>query len=425
MFKDKREKRRMNSTDCLVLILSGGRGRRLFPLTLERSKPAIGFAGKYRLIDIPISNCINSGFNKIFILTQFLSASLHSHILHTYQFDNFSRGFVEILSAEQSHKVFEWFHGTADAVRRVLRHLRDMPQENILILSSDHLYKMDYRQLLKFHLEKNAEVTISSIPVDENEALRMGILECATTNQVRKIIEKPKSLIQLKNVKPVSTEKSKKSYLASMGIYLFKKEVLFNILTQTKEQDFGEGILPLAIKKYKVYAFKFKGYWQDIGTIKSYYQASLDLISKNPHFEIFNEYWPLLTRARFLPPSKIIDSQIVNTLISDGCQIEKAKIENSIIGLRSRIMKNTQIKDSIIIGNDYYQKKSQDKRLKPYIGRGVLIERAIVDKNVTIGDFCRITSKENSKNKDADFYYIRDGIVIIRRGVVLKPYTMI
>ncbi len=417
----------MNSGDCLVLILGGGKGTRLFPLTLERSKPAIGFGGKYRLIDIPLSNCINSGYNKVFILTQFLSASLHGHILHTYQFDNFSKGFVEILSAEQSHKNSEWFQGTADAVRRVLRHLCDIPQENVLILSGDHLYKMDYRKLLDFHAKKNADVTVASIFVDDDQVFRLGVLDCDSSGRMNRLVEKPSQLSRLK-IKPKTvkiSDKIKNQYLASMGIYVFKKNILFEILNKTKADDFGTHILPFMIKNnYKVYSYKFKGYWRDIGTIKSYYQASMDLIAKRPAFDLFDDKWPLFTRARFLPPSKINDSNIINTLIADGCCLEKVKIENSIIGLRNRIMENTRIRDSVIIGNDYYQRKS-DKVITPRIGKGVVIERAIIDKNVTIGDFCYISDKLHAPDSEGEFYCVRDGITVIKRGAVILPHTKI
>ncbi|RKY36956.1 MAG: glucose-1-phosphate adenylyltransferase [Candidatus Omnitrophota bacterium] len=414
----------MRATDCLVLILGGGKGTRLFPLTLERSKPAINFAGKYRLIDIPVSNGINSGFNKIFVLTQFLSASLHEHIMHTYRFDNFSKGFVEILSAEQNHKSSEWFHGTADAVRRVMRHLRYMPQEYVLILSGDHLYQMDYRDLLRFHLNKNADVTIASILVDAEEASRMGVIDCLDSGRVKRLIEKPQHLGRLK-IKP-EMKGGKKSYCSSMGIYLFKRDVLFDILSTTKAEDFGKHILPMLIKRDKaVYSYKFKGYWRDVGTIKSYYEASMDLISKKPKFNFFNEKRPVFTRARFLPPSEIIDSHCVNTLIADGCRIKKTKIENSIIGLRTKIMGGSKIKNSIIIGNNYYQRRIKGELMKPYIGKGVVIERAIVGKNVTIGNFCRITDKRGSADIDRDLFCVRDGITILKRGVSIKPRTVI
>ncbi|MFH2138067.1 MAG: glucose-1-phosphate adenylyltransferase [Candidatus Omnitrophota bacterium] len=415
----------MKKDDCLVLILGGGRGTRLFPLTLERSKPAIGFAGKYRIIDIPISNSINSGFNKIFVLTQFLSASLHAHLQYAYRFDNFSQGFVEILSAEQSHKSFEWFQGTADAVRRVQRHLRNLPQEYILVLSGDHLYNMDYRQLMAFHIKKKAEVTIASIPVDETEAMRMGIIDCNSSGKISSLIEKPKYPNKLKMKLKITIDK-RTHYLASMGVYLFNKEVLLKILSEPKADDFGKHILPMLIKKKNnVYTYKFKGYWRDIGTVGSYYEASMDLLRKKPQFDLFNEKWPLFTRTRFLPPNKIVDSCLEDSLIADGCYMQKVCIKNSIIGLRSKINKNTSITDSIIMGNDYYKRRMEGKILTPVIGQGVVIERAIVDKNVTIGDFCRITDKSNMPDCDEDIYSVKEGITIIKRGATLKPRTII
>ncbi|MFH2144531.1 MAG: glucose-1-phosphate adenylyltransferase [Candidatus Omnitrophota bacterium] len=418
----------MKTIDCLVLILGGGKGTRLFPLTLERSKPAVGFAGKYRLIDIPISNCINSGYNKIFIITQFLSASLHGHIMRTYRFDNFSQGFVEILSAEQSHEDTRWFQGAADAVRQVLRHLRYMGEENVLILSGDQLYKMDYRHMFNFHTKKNADVTVASIFVDASDATRLGILDCSASGCLKNIIEKPHSLKGLKiGARKVWEQGTwSKKYLASMGIYLFKKSLLFDILNQTKTADFGRNILPFLIKKkYKVYAYPSHDYWLDIGTIKSYYEANMDLLSAKPKFNLFDEKWPLFSRARFLPPSNFIDSKLLNILVADGCRIKKSTIVNSIVGLRSRIKENSQVRDSIIMGNDYYEQNINGEICRPQFGRGVVIEKAIIDKNVTIGDFCRIRDKSSAADYEGKDYYIRDGITIVKRGVTLAPHTII
>ncbi len=411
--------------DCLVLILGGGRGTRLFPLTAERSKPAIGFAGKYRLIDIPVSNCVNSGFNKIFVITQFLSASLHAHILHSYRFDNFSQGFVEILSAEQSHKQSRWFEGTADAVRAIRRHLRYMPQQHILILSGDHLYKMDYRKMLEFHLKKKAEVSIASVFVDAAEASRMGVLACDSTDRIKKVIEKPDNPRRLK-VSPILQKKGEDNYLASMGIYLFNKQVLFDILDESDGADFGKNILPQLIRKRsKVYSYYFKGYWRDIGTVSSYYEESLNMLKEKPLYNVFDQNWPLFTRARFLPPSRIIDSQINSSVIADGCFLKRCHLDNSVVGLRSTIQDKTQIRDSVIMGNDYYEGLSSGKAIRPRIGKGVTIERAIIDKNVTIGDHCRLTDKRGFPDSDNDIYCIRDGITIIRRAVELPPHTVI
>ena len=415
----------MKQSDCLAMILGGGRGTRLYPLTLERSKPAIGFAGKYRIIDIPISNCINSGFNKIFVLTQFLSASLHGHIMDSYRFDNFSKGFVEILSAEQSHDSLEWFQGTADAVRRVRRHIRNLPQKNVLILSGDHLYKMDYRKLMASHLKKNADVTVASIYVNERDAPRMGIIDCDESGKVTQLIEKPKKPGELVIESKVKSNDGDE-YLASMGIYLFKKDALLKILEDSNADDFGHHILPLLIsKKYDVFIHKFKGYWRDIGTVGSYYEASLDLISAKPQFDLFDETWPLFTHARFLPPGKIVNSMVENALVADGGYVKNAKIKNSIIGLRSRIGTDTSINDSIIMGNDYYQAGEGNTLVKPGIGKGVIIERAIVDKNVKIGDGCHISNKQGKADCDYDLYCVRDGITIIRRGVILPEGTII
>jgi ADP-glucose pyrophosphorylase len=287
---------------------------------------------------------------------------------------------------------------------------------------------MDYRKLISFHQAKGADVTVASLYVDEHEATRMGVLDCAPSGRLLRLVEKPSDVRRLKvKTKSVLTGQGKQQhYCASMGIYLFNKNVLFDVLLSTKADDFGKHILPLLVKKdAKVFAYDFQGYWRDIGTIKSYYEASMDLLREHCQFDLFNERWPLFTRARFLPPSKIVDSGLANTLIADGCQITKAEIENSIIGLRSIIKENTKIRDSVIIGNDYYQAESEGKMVKPCIGKGVIIERAIVDKNATIGDFCHITDKSHASNMDGDMYYIRDGITIIRRGAVLPPHSIL
>ncbi|MCM8813253.1 MAG: glucose-1-phosphate adenylyltransferase [Candidatus Omnitrophica bacterium] len=411
----------------MVLILGGGKGSRLFPLTLERSKPAIGFAGKYRMIDIPVSNCLNSGYNKIFVLTQFLSASLHGHLMETYQFDNFSKGFVQILSAEQGHERSEWFHGTADAVRQVLRHLRYQAQEHVLILSGDHLYTMDYRRLLEYHIWKKADVTVASVYVDAQEASRMGILDCDAGGQIRRLIEKPKDVKKLKFSARGDPKSDKQSrYLASMGVYMFNKQALFEILTTSQAEDFGKHILPLLIKrKSKIFAYEFDGYWRDIGTVGAYYEASMDLLAPRPAFNLFDESWPLMTRARFLPPSRMIDSALNNCLIADGCLLRNVSAERSIIGLRSTIEDGTVIKDAVLMGNDYYHGRFDKNEDEPLIGQNVYIERAIVDKNVAIGDGCRIRNKYGQPDFDGDLYYVRDGITIVRRGVVLPPDTII
>ena len=418
----------MRTDDCLVLILGGGRGTRLFPLTQERSKPAIGFAGKYRLIDIPVSNCINSGYNKIFIITQFLSASLHGHLMQAYRFDHFSRGFVEILSAEQGLDHSEWFQGTADAVRQILRHLRTLPQERILILSGDHLYKMDFRLLEAFHAKAQAEVTIASVLVEAREATRMGLLDCGPNNRVRRMVEKPTSPGRL-NLPAVNQETGsgvKKFYRASMGIYLFEKSVLIDVLTKTKAEDFGKHVLPGLVKKQrKVFAYDFPGYWVDIGTVKSYYDATMDLLGENPRFELFDEKWPFFTRSRFLPPSKVVDATLRHSFVADGSQISSAHVEHSVIGLRTRIMAGARITRSIIMGNDYYERWIDGGWRRPFIGHRVQIERAIIDKNATIGDNCRITSKEGKPDEEHALYCVKDGITIVRRGAVLKPNTII
>ena len=412
----------MKDYDCLVLILGGGRGTRLFPLTLERSKPAIGFAGKYRLIDVPLSNCINSQMNKIFVLTQYLAPSLRRHIFQTYRFDIFSQGFIEILTAEQTQTDFEWYQGTADAVRRSLRHIRSLPFEHALILSGDHLYKMDYREILGFHAEKSADITIASIPIEKKDISRMGILDCQANGRVSALFEKPDKIEDIERFAiKMPGQSPRKSYLASMGVYVFKKDVLIKVLEEIDQADFGRQILPWAIPKFKVFSYLFDGYWVDIGTIKSYFDASINLTSEKPRFRLFDERWPLFSRPRFLPPTKIIKSTVQNSIISDGGQIYDAQISNSVIGVRSIIKKQASIRESVIMGNDYYEAKLEGRISLPYIGRSVAIRRAIVDKNVTIGDFSKIGYKRYHKNVDHKLYYVRDGIVIIPRSAVIPP----
>ncbi len=410
----------MKINNCLVLILGGGRGTRLFPLTLERSKPAIGFAGKYRLIDVPLSNCINSQLHNIFVLTQYLATSLRRHISQTYRFDIFSKGFIETLAAEQTQTNFEWFQGTADAVRRSLRHIRRLPHENILILSGDHLYKMDYREILSFHQEKDADITIASVPIEKKEISRMGILNCRSNGRIINLLEKPDKNQNLESFKiKVKQQSLRKSFLASMGVYVFKKEVLLKMLETTDGADFGKQLLPLAIANHKVFSYMFDGYWVDIGTIKSYFDASINLISEKPRFKLFDEKWPLFSHPRFLPPTKITNSNIKDSIISDGGQILEAKINRSIVGLRSIIKKNVTINDSVIMGNDYYERKLVNRINRPSIGKDTMIKKAIIDKNVTIGDYCKIGYKRYKKDIDNPKFYVRGGVVIIPRGVVI------
>ncbi|MDW7681598.1 MAG: glucose-1-phosphate adenylyltransferase [bacterium] len=428
----------MNRTTAV--ILGGGAGKRLFPLTLERAKPAVGFAGKYRLIDIPISNCINSGIKRIFVLTQFLSASLHRHIMQTYQFDTFTDGFIDILAAEQTQKGEGWFQGTADAVRATLRHTTYYQFNQMLILSGDHLYRMDYRELIKFHQQNDADITIAVSPVVESDAPEFGLLRVDESSVIQEFVEKPKSLPVIKRFAAPRAifDRSglsfdQERYLASMGVYVFKPEVLFEVLEDHTKTDFGKDVIPAAIDGYKVIAFPFPNYWRDIGTIGAYYKANLSLVRENPQFQLYAANWPIYTRTRSLPPSRIIRSEIRDSLIVEGTRITGARIVNSIIGARSVIRENSRVEEVVMLGADFYQGESILKAKETLeqdvpelgIGKNCLIQHAIIDKNVRIGNGVIIQTSPNAPDKDGKHFYIRSGITIIPRGAVLQSNTTI
>lgn len=382
------------------VVLGGGRGTRLFPLTDSRSKPAVSIAGKYRLVDIPISNCLNSGYNMILVLTQFNSASLNSHIKNTYHFDIFSRGFVDILAAEQNIENDQWYQGTADAVRQSMKHLAKYEYDYILILSGDQLYQMNFREMIDFHEKNNGDISIASIPVNAKDATGFGILKSDEAGNITDFIEKPSSEI-LPNWKSEVSDANKregKNYLASMGIYVFSKNVLKKLFEENDGDDFGKDFIPKAIGKYNTLSFQYDGYWTDIGTIESFYEANLDLAQDLPQFNLFSAS-PIYTRARMLPPSKINGSFVSKAVFGDGCIILATKIENSIIGNRTRIDKGSTIVSSYIMGADYYQSTAEilenERHDIPNIGIGKFcyIERAIIDKNCQIGDNVRILAE--------------------------------
>lgn len=424
----------------LAVILGGGAGSRLFPLTEQRSKPAVPLAGKYRLVDVPISNCINSDVIQIFILTQYNSASLNRHIARTFRFSQFSDGFVEILAAEQTPDSPQWFQGTADAVRQVLPHIGDWGIDTLLILSGDHLYRMDYRDFLARHYETDADVTISVIPCRKEEAAEFGLLKTDSTGRIVEFKEKPKG-DALESMRVDTTElglsaeeAEKRPFLASMGIYVFKYDMVVELLSRDKSWvDFGREIIPSAIETSNVQAYMFDGYWEDIGTIHAFYLANLDLTSSIPKFNFFDAEAPIYTRARYLPPSKIHNCDISETLVSDGCIIHGATIKRSIIGLRARIGHGSHIESSILMGADYYQglgEMSNDLALeipRIGIGEGTTIKRAIVDKNARIGSNVRLVNEANLENVDAEdgSYVIRDRIIIVPKNAVVKDGTVV
>ena len=411
--------------DVLCVILGGGRGTRLYPLTRDRAKPAVPLFGKYRLIDIPISNCLNSGLNKIKVLTQFNSESLNKHISRTYKFEPFSHGFIEIIAAEQSMDQADWFQGSADAVRKTLRHFNDPRIKYICILSGDQLYKMDLRNFYEFHLKSKAQVSVACNVIDPEEISSFGIMGIDGSSRIREFIEKPaqRDLVKHLAVRRHHQEK----YLCSMGIYFFNKEVLGELLTTSAKADFGKEIIPEAIAERDVYAYEFDGYWRDIGTISSYYAESLRLTQLPAPLDLFDEAWPIYTRSRSLPPAKYLQSRIEHSVVSDGVLIEEAVVKNSIIGLRSRVAKNTIIEDSILMGADYYETKDiQDQGQIPIgIGEGSVIRHAILDKNARIGRNVRITNDQKVTEKEGPGYLIRDGIVIVFKNATLADGTVI
>ena len=424
--------------NVISVILGGGRGTRLYPLTKERSKPAVPLAGKYRLIDIPISNCLNSDLNKIYVLTQFNSASLHRHITRAYKFDNFSRGFIEILAATQTIESMNWYQGTADAVRQNLRFFNQPNIDFALILSGDQLYRMNYQQLIKEHIKNGAEVSISVIPAERKDAPNLGILKIDEQGCIVDFFEKPKDekTIDFLSLDAAAFDRrgvsaKGRTLLASMGIYIFNLDVLNDVLKETNKSDFGKDIIPEIIKKRRVFAYFFDGYWEDIGTIKSFYEANLNLTSLTPSFDLYNEKAPIYTNPLFLPGSIINDCKITQSIISDGCIIDNAEIHNSVIGIRSIVGKSTLIRNSIIMGADYYETEANIRkdRLKKIpdvgIGNNSRIVGAIVDKNVHIGDHVNIENTKKVEQFDAGNYMIRDYIVIIPKDSVIPSHTVI
>ena len=428
------------SKKLLAVILGGGAGNRLFPLTQQRSKPAVPLGGKYRLVDIALSNCINSDILRTFVLTQYNSASLNRHIAQTYRFSRFSDGFVEILAAEQTPESPQWFQGTADAVRQVLPHIRDLGVDTLLILSGDHLYRMDYRDFIARHRETNADVTVSVIPCEARSASEFGLLKTDESGRIVEFKEKPKGdellSMQVDTTKLGldAAEASRRPYLASMGIYVFKYDRLESLLAEDQKWvDFGREIIPAAIKLGHVQAHLFDGYWEDIGTIGAFYRANLDLTTKIPQFNLFDAEAPVYTRARYLPPSKIEETEINDTIVSDGCIINGAKITNCVVGLRSRISKGVQIDSSFMMGADYYQTfedmRNDQKEGVPRlgIGEGAIVRRAIIDKNARIGNGARLLNEAGVVEADGEggSYFIRDGIIIVPKNALIKEGTVI
>jgi glucose-1-phosphate adenylyltransferase len=424
----------------LSLILGGGRGTRLYPLTQLRSKPAVPIAGKYRLIDIPISNCINSGLNRVYVLTQFLSVSLHRHIANTYKFDPFSRGFVEVLAAQQTNEAADWYQGTADAVRQNIRYVQEDWARQVLILSGDQLYRMDFRHLLQTHRENQADVTIAVLPVTASQAAGFGIVRLDDTGRVIGFVEKPQTAEQLEPLRTpedwiqhCGVESRDRHYLASMGIYLFKRDILIKLLnTPPLATDFGREVFPRSICTQRVQAYLFDGYWEDLGTIQSYHEANLALASDHPPFNFHSPDGVMYTRMRFLPASRITSARLDQCLVSDGCVIQPGThIERCVIGVRSLIGRGVTLRNTVMIGADRFETEGEQaenrKRGVPSfgVGDGSVIEQAILDKDCRVGRNVQIVNRRHLKTDDGSNYVIRDGIVVIPKATIVPDGTII
>ena len=424
----------MSVRNVLALVLGGGRGTRLYPLTRDRSKPAVPLAGKYRIIDVPLSNCINSGVQRIYVMTQFNSVSLHRHIRRTYRFDAFSGGYVEILAAQQTNEAMAWYQGTADAVRQHIKLLQDSDIKQVLVLSGDQLYRMNYADLLSTHEANNADVTIAGIPVADDVSSSFGIMRFDSAGRVEGFLEKPTTKAELDLVRTdpewieqAGIQAAGRSLMASMGIYLFDRDCLLDLLLKTDYQDFGKEVFPAAIRAKHVQLHPFDGYWEDIGTIRSYYQCNIDLASSEPPFELAAPHAPIYSRARFLPPSRVDGARVQGSLISDGCTIGAGTvIENSVVGLRCQIGKDVVVRNSVILGNDYYETPEHlevdvSNNVPPLgIGDGAVIEKAIIDKNVRIGRQANVINDRGlTELPESQQFSIRDGVIVVPKNAVL------
>jgi glucose-1-phosphate adenylyltransferase len=415
----------MINEKVLSIILGGGQGSRLYPLTEKRSKPAVPIAGKYRLVDIPISNCINSSIKRMFVLTQFNSASLNKHIKNTYHFSFFSSAFVDVLAAEQTIASDEWFQGTADAVRQSMHHFLSHEFEYALILSGDQLYQMDFNHMIEEHIASKAEISIATIPVNAKDATGFGILKSDDNNIITSFIEKPASdlLADWKSEVSPDMKKAGREYLASMGIYIFNRDLLVKLMDNPDTIDFGKEIIPQNIDKHKTLSFQYEGYWTDIGNIDSFFEANLGLTDDIPEFDLYNNIRSIYTRARMLPTTKISGTTLNKGVVADGCIITAAKVERSVIGIRSRIGKDSTVINTYMMGSDYYETldeiEDQNIEILMGIGERCYINNAILDKNVRIGDEVHINGGKHLKDKETETYFIKEGIVVIKKGAVI------
>jgi glucose-1-phosphate adenylyltransferase len=415
--------------DVLTIVLGGGRGTRLFPLTHQRSKPAVPIGGKYRLIDIPISNCLHAGLKKIFVLTQFNSASLNRHIAQTYQLDLFSGGFVEVLAAEQTPEGELWFQGTADAVRQAARHFRDLDAEYYLILAGDHVYRMDLGELIDAHIETGADITIAAQPVSATDATDMGILRFDGSGQIAGFEEKPKPdrLAAIGTSAPPGTPAvpltPDKPFVASMGIYVFSRDVLHEILAADRAVDFGREIIPHALTTQRVHAYLYRGFWADVGTVRSFFDVNLMLTRRGGPFNFFHPRRPIYTRPRFLPAARIHECTIDQALIAEGAFIDTCEIRESVVGIRTMMQRGAKVTRSVLLGADFYEEPGGELPLG--IGRNAVLDGVIVDKNARIGEGARLVNERGIQNADGDGYYIRSGVIVVPKGGVVKPGTVV
>ena len=415
--------------DVLTIVLGGGRGTRLFPLTHHRSKPAVPIGGKYRLIDIPISNCLHAGLKRMYVLTQFNSASLNRHIAQTYRMDLFSGGFVEVLAAEQTPEGEQWFQGTADAVRQAARHFREVDAEYYLILAGDHIYRMDFAELIEAHIERDADITIAAQPVNPSDATQMGIFRFDPGGQIIGFEEKPKPdrLKEMGSSAPMHTPggllSPDRPFLASMGIYVFSREVLYDVLEGSRAVDFGKEIIPQSLGTHRVHPYIFRGFWADVGTVTSFYDINLMLTARSTPFSFFHPSRPIYTHPRFLPAARVHACQIDESLIAEGAYLDTCEIKSSVVGIRTTILNDAKITNSILLGADYYESEIGDLPLG--VGKGAVLDRVIMDKNARIGEGARLVNERGIQDVDGDGYYIRSGIIIVPKNGVVKPGTVV
>ena len=415
--------------DVLTIILGGGRGTRLFPLTHSRSKPAVPIGGKWRLIDIPISNCLHAGLERIYVLTQFNSASLNRHIAQTYRMDLFSGGFVEVLAAEQTPEGEHWFQGTADAVRQAARHFRDLDAEYYLVLAGDHIYRMDFGELIEAHIERDADITIAAQPVTPADATQMGIFSFDQSGQIVGFDEKPTAerLGAMRSSAPAHSPSGlltpDRPFLASMGIYVFSREVLYDVLDKNRAVDFGREIIPKALTTHRVHPYLYRGYWADVGTVASFYDVNFMLTKRDPQFNFFHPRRPIYTHARFLPPARMHGCHVDEGLIAEGAYLDTCEVKSSVVGVRASIYQGASVTRSILLGADYYE--DQHGELPLGIGRNAVLDRVIVDKNARIGEGARLVNERGIQDVDGDGYYIRSGIIVVPKNGVVKPGTVV